>query len=283
MVKSHTIIFKLFTILAGWGGADAQPIPTTLDPCGRAVVDSATSGDRLILQDSGQIVLSAVKAPELWPDDSPYASWPYANEARAILEKLTAGKVVHFYCEGETTTMSGDRIAHVQLPNGNWLQHDLLMAGAVFVFPRAGHNTGLPSLYEAELSARSTKNGLWNGMDILASAQDYIPSGWFKIVAGSVQSAKKVGKRVFLNFGGNWREDFTVEIPSPTLRQFDKTGLNPLAMENRQIEVRGWVTWKGGPHILLETPGQIRLQERTIPDSGISQTGSNRIANTAHK
>lgn len=261
MVKLYCVFGALIWILGGWRSAHALPVPASLDACGDGIARSAISGDRLSLASGETLVLSGVKAPEIWPDASPYNSWPFSEKSRSILGGLTVGIKLQFFCEGEIQTINGERLAHIRLPDGRWLQHEMVQQGALIVFPRASHTSGLPSIYAAELTARSANRGLWAELDLLAEASERLQTGWFRIVSGTVTSAARVGDRIYLNFGENWRRDFTVEIPAPSLRQFKKTGLDPLMLQSRTIEVRGWTDWKGGPRILLEGPGQLRLIE----------------------
>ncbi len=239
--------------------AIASPIPKGLEPCGQFVVQNALGGDTLTDAEGERLLLSAIKAPEVWGKSDRYGSWPHAELSRRKLEKLVSGQTLSLFCEGETRTYDGKRIAHATIQDGTWLQHVLVEQGLAFVFPRADHITGIDLLLTKEGIARQKTKGLWAQLDLISKATDSIQTGRFKIVRGTVTSAARSGNRIFLNFGDNWRRDFTIEIPAPVLRRFKKIGLDPLTWETADIEVRGWITWKGGPHIMLEGPGQIRL------------------------
>ena len=103
------------------------------------------------------------------------------------------------------------------------------------------------------------KLGLWSELELEITADADIPTGRLAIVTGKVLNAARSGNRIFLNFGDDWRKDFTAEIPARVIRLFKKNGIDPLELQGLTIEVRGWVTWRGGPHMLVEGPGQIRL------------------------
>ena len=260
-------------IIALWlAGAEspavAAPVPLSLKQCGSATVTGALSGDRLETEGGGALLLAAVKAPELWPAGSAYRSWPYAERARRLLEARTKGQRVELFCDAEAEDLEGIPLVHILLTDGRWLQHELVTAGAVLVLPRARQAAGLEQLYAAETLARAETRGLWAGANLLAEADGEIIPGWFKIVRGHVLAANRVDNRVYLNFGRDWRRDFTVEIPARLLRSLGKAGIEPLALEGMQIEARGWIDWRGGPRLLLDAPGQIRILEPAAPASG---------------
>lgn len=259
MVKFFRFFFIFFMAEPFWSGVKALPVPLSMERCGQFVVEQAVSGDTLLSADGEILSLAAVKAPELWQPDDAYRSWPHAERSRSQLAELTRGQVLELFCDGETKTFDNKLIAHALLPNGHWLQHQMVEKGMVFVFPLATQVLGLNELYAAELVARSRQDGLWSDLDLLAEASEQVQTSRFKIVTGKVVAAARVGNRLFLNFGENWRTDFTVEIPSRALRRFKQRDINPIVFQDSLVEVRGWVTWKGGPHILLDGPGQIRV------------------------
>lgn len=237
----------------------SAPVPFGTEHCGSAKVAAVTDGETLISTDGETIKLAGVMAPELWPENTPYSSWPYAEQSRKLLGKETLHKTIELFCEGETITFDGAKLAHILLPDGHWLQERLVLNGTLYVFPRSGHISGTEKLYAAEHVARAHSKGLWaQSSQTLTQANGDIRTGWFQIIEGKVLSAQRVGQNIYLNFDKNWRTDFTIEIPAQTRRGFEKTGLDPLTLEGQALEVRGWVDWKNGPRIVIESPGQIR-------------------------
>ena len=259
MVKTFAVMMSLVAAVLARPAAHAVPIPLSLKACGQFSVAEAVSGDELVAADGSHLILSSIKAPEVWQATDQYRSWPHAEESRAILNGLVSGQKLALFCEGEDQTLVGKKIAHGLTENGHWLQHELVVRGAAIVLPRAGHVAGLGHLRAAESIARTEKTGLWSAMDLERKASDDIPTGRLMIVSGHVKNAARVGNRIFLNFGENWRTDFTVEVPSRALRLFKKLNIDPLAFAEKEIEVRGWVTWRGGPFMRLEGPGQLQV------------------------
>lgn len=259
MVKTIAFLGTLVAAVFASVGAYAVPVPLALKPCGTFFVAEAVSGDELLAPDGSRLVLSSVKAPEIWQQGDQYRSWPHSEASRSTLDALVRGQNLALFCEGEDQTLDDHKIAHALTGNGHWLQHELVSRGSVLVLPRADHSAGLDSLLAAEGIARTNRTGLWSALDLEKAAEDEIPTGRLAIVSGQVLNAARVGNRIFLNFGQDWRTDFTVEIPARAIRLFEKSGLNPMDLAQAQVEVRGWVTWRGGPLMRLEGPGQLQV------------------------
>lgn len=258
MVKTIAIVGAAVAAIFSGHAAHAVPVPLSLKPCGEFLVAGAMTGDELEAPEGSRLVLASVKAPELWQPTDNYQSWPHAEASRSSLQSLVEGQKLALFCEGEDETLDGKKIAHALMENGHWLQHELVIRGSVLVLPRANHLAGLNSLLAAEAIARASNTGLWSALDLERKATGEIPTGRLVIVSGQVLNAARVGNRIYLNFGENWRTDFTVELPARSVRLFEKTGINPLALEQSQVEVRGWVSWRGGPHMRIDGPGQLQ-------------------------
>ena len=65
--------------------------------------------------------------------------------------------------------------------------------------------------------------------------------------------------RGYLNFGENWREDFTVSIAPRDRRRFEAAGIAVEDYEGRLVRVRGWVDSFNGPMIEATHPEQIEV------------------------
>ena len=79
--------------------------------------------------------------------------------------------------------------------------------------------------------------------------------GRFAFVSGLVLDTKRVKNMVYLHFGENWRNDFTIAIAAHDLRAFRRADFDPLALKGKVIRVRGWVKHDFGPMIV---PSPIR-------------------------
>lgn len=65
--------------------------------------------------------------------------------------------------------------------------------------------------------------------------------------------------RTFLNYGEDWRSDFTVSIPARDWTRFADAGIVPADYQGRRIRVRGWLKSRNGPMIDITHPEQIEV------------------------
>ncbi|MEQ9175969.1 MAG: thermonuclease family protein, partial [Alphaproteobacteria bacterium] len=81
----------------------------------------------------------------------------------------------------------------------------------------------------------------------------------FQLVEGNVVDAADVRGVIYLNFGANWRTDFTVRIDRKAARLFKRAGLGPETYRGRHLRVRGWLKNWNGPMIEATHPEQIEV------------------------
>jgi hypothetical protein len=81
----------------------------------------------------------------------------------------------------------------------------------------------------------------------------------FQIVEGRVVSAAVVRRRGYLNFGADWRLDFTVTVAPRDRRLFNRAGLAIESYQGRLVRARGWLKSFNGPMIEATHPEQIEL------------------------
>jgi micrococcal nuclease len=81
----------------------------------------------------------------------------------------------------------------------------------------------------------------------------------FQIVEGRVVSAAIIKGRAYLNFGPNWRTDFTFSISPRDRRRFERAGIDLAMLASRRVRGRGWVTLRNGPLIELTHPEQLEI------------------------
>lgn len=67
---------------------------------------------------------------------------------------------------------------------------------------------------------------------------------------------------MYLNFGADWRTDFTITIAARDLKLFEQAGLDLFALEGRTVRVRGWLDSYNGPAIEADHPEQIEVLDR---------------------
>lgn len=251
----------------------AEDALSALKACGSGIVETVQTGDKVTLQSGEVIVLADIKAPEYWPKDAPYNSWPYGRASKQALADLVRGKPITLLCDRKPTTAFREKRAHILLADGSWLQSLLVSTGNAFFFPTERQAGITAFLSNAEKDAREGRLGMWRSgrFSVVSATSDELKTGWFQWVRGTVISAKTIGKTSYLNFGEDWRSDFTIQFPARIARELSKRGIDVETLYGRRIEARGWVEWSGGPKIILSHPDQMEvvddeLQQSTPPD-----------------
>lgn len=189
---------------------------------------------------------------------------PYGNEATLALSRLLAGRSPSI-----TDVAPPDRwerrIATVSLGlEALSLQEALVAAGSVRVRPQSDDSGAIAALLELEAEARDAKRGLWADWRyrVFDAAAAEPATGAFHLVEGIVVQAVSRGSRVYLNFGEDYRTDFTATAKSGAAKKWSKEGVDLLAFAGAKVRVRGYVAWINGPSIELTHPRQLEILAR---------------------
>lgn len=224
----------------------------------RAAVDAPYAALRadLFTDGDGEVRLADVIAP----DPASLRGWPepYAKEARAMLAHLLAGQVR--IEELAPPDRWGRRIARVLDAGGVSLQETLTEAGAVRVLPESADDAFIRRLLDREDEARAARRGLWRlSAYRIRNADDASDAvGGFHLVEGVILAAVKHGGRIYLNFGEDFRNDFTATAKSSAARRWRKDDLIDLeSLAGARVRTRGYVAWINGPSVEIAHPLQI--------------------------
>jgi micrococcal nuclease len=241
-----------FLVLLGSFGAAARETGRVVE-----VID----GDTLMLDGRREVRLVGIQAPKLPLGRRNFVPWPLAEESRAALARLAAGKILALSYGGAQTDRHGRVLAHLTDENGRFLQAEMLRLGMARVYSFADNRSRLDELFAAEREARDSNRGIWALPYYKIRTPGTIASDLdsFQIVEGTVLRAAAVGGRIFLNFGADPKTDFTVVVASGTSRTFSAVGLDPLSLSGRVVRVRGWIENRNGPQIQVTHPEQIEL------------------------
>lgn len=252
-------------VIIGWVFGASAPMAAqhraAPNPVLSGTVGSIVDGDTVLLQSGVQVRLVGIQAPKLPLGRRGFKAWPLADEAKAALARLTSDRAVTLSYGGRKSDRHGRLLAHLTTPDGRWVQGALLRGGMarVYTFPdnrgRAGEMLAL------EQQARKAKRGIWaNAFYRLRAADDLRRDiGTFQLIEGTVVNTAVVRGRAYLNFGENWRTDFTISISPKWLRRQWKDGPPIANYEGRKVRVRGWLKSFNGPAIEATHPEQIEI------------------------
>lgn len=218
------------------------------------VIDGAT----FALADGRTVRLAALDLPP------PERHRALAEAARGTLAALVERREVGLAASGAGTDRYGRLVAHVVAPQGRWVQAEMVAKGLARVAIAAEDDAPLGLLLAREAEARQARRGLWAlpQYRVLRADEAARFLDTMQLVEGEVRGVARNGGRVFLNFGADWRSDFTVLVPAAARRRFAGRGLDLEALQGQMVRVRGWIEWYNGPLIEIARPEQIEVIER---------------------
>ncbi len=253
----------LVLALAGFG-ARAAPLAKGAWVTVAQVVDGDTVSIASPIGRASEIRLVGIQAPKLPLGRPGFRKWPLADEARDALLGLTAGRRLRLSYGGRRMDRHGRILAHLHDEKGIWIQGEMLIRGMARVYSFADNRAVIDEMLALERQARAKRRGLWADLFYAvrgqAEAGRFI--GGFQLVEGRVLDVTLVRGRAYLNFGANWRTDFSISLNSKALRLFRRAKVDPSAYEGRRIRVRGWIKSYNGPMIGVTHPEQIEVLDR---------------------
>lgn len=243
--------------------ADARERTPAMRALTAGTAQAVVDGDTLVIEDGIEVRLVGLQAPKLPLGRAGFREWPLAGESKAALEELALGRALKLSYGGLRIDRHGRLLAHLHDADGRWIQGEMLARGMARVYSFADNRARVPEMLALEAEARAERRGIWShpfyrvrGADPEGLERDI---GTFQLVEGTVLSAAVVRNRGFLNFGADWKTDFTITISPVDMRRFRAAGFAVGEMEGRRVRVRGWIRSYNGPMIDATHPEQIEL------------------------
>ena len=246
-------------------GEPAVPPPPSLVVHGEARVVEVIDGNTVLLDDGETVRLAGIQTPRLGQGGTGSEDRPLAQEARRALAGLVEGRRVGLaFGSAPRRDRHGRLRAHlVRSDDGTWIQGVLLAAGLARVHSLVDDRAAVAAMFVHERRARAGRSGLWAEprYRVRAAAEAGEGLRTFQLVEGRVRAAAVVRGRGYLNFGEDWREDFTVSIAPRDRKRFEAEGIAIQDYEGRLVRVRGWIESFNGPMIEATHPEQIEIIE----------------------
>ncbi len=249
-----------------------------LEPGGAGIAREVIDGDTLVLEMTAtaaaapeaaapgkeiQIRLVGIQAPKLPLGREGFAAWPLAQESKDTLAGLALGKTLTLSFGGRKIDRHGRLLAHLYGPDGTWIQGEMLRRGLARVYTFPDNRALAGDMLALEREARARGAGIWGDPFYAPRTPESVAAdvGTFQLVEGVVKDAARVRARSYLNFGEDWRTDFTVVIGTPARKMFEESGVDIISLSGRRVRVRGWVQSYNGPMIEATHPEQIEVLE----------------------
>lgn len=259
----------LFAAIPVRAEGQQQPQTCTLQAGPTRSVVRVIDAETVLLDDEEEVRLIgalAPRSPDMRPDAGP---WPPEQAAITALRDLVTGRSVELATSGRARDRYGRLLAHLFLDeNGErvWVQGRLLSTGHARAYGLPESFACARELLAHERVAREARTGLWANAAYATRAADdggkllrYRNS--YQIIEGSVVRVKAAKSRTFLDFGRDWRTDFSAGVDAKVLRANPEWAKTLDKLQGRRVEVRGWIEYRGGPYIAIEDPSQLALIE----------------------
>ena len=274
MGKKPSSRFKSFALMlaglvvSGTSAAQNTSIDKPMIAGETGVVGSVVDGDTLFLDSGLKVRLSAMQAPKLPLGREHVKAWPLSTTSKNALSELALGKTVMLYYGGLERDRHSRALAQVYIAQsdggkGLWLQEEMIRLGMgrVYTWPDTWQDSD--RLYAAEQEARRERRGIWSHdfYDVRGPAPDALAQDMdsFQIVEGVITSTAKVKGKMFLNFGADYKTDFTIFVDREGQKRFRQIGFDPLGLEGARVRVRGWVELQNGPMMILDHPERLEI------------------------
>ncbi|HEY5048167.1 MAG TPA: thermonuclease family protein [Rhizomicrobium sp.] len=255
-----------FGIVGAMVSAHAAALPACAPPVevsGVRVVRVEKNGV-LVLEDGRAVKVEGLLLPEGTDDHAPRY---FADEAIGAMSDLTRGRVVTLAAGTPKEDRYGRLRAQVFIDDNRdtptlWLQLVMLHRGLGRVSIAPDRRECASMLYAAEDEARRNRQGIWSQAWYAvrpASRALIEDTDTFQLVRGMIVSAEVKNDRAYLDFGTDWRRDFTVVISPQDMKAFRQAGIDPQSYEGRTVRVRGWVENLHRPEIEVAIPEDIEV------------------------
>lgn len=189
------------------------------------------------------------------------------GQAEAALGELARGKAVSlaFPSGPARVDRHGRQLAHAFVEGSEgrvWLQDYLLSHGYAVAYGLPGRFGCWKELRAGERMARARGAGIWSGTAFRVRSAEQPREllrlrNSYQIVMGTVQRVTVSRNRVYVDFGSDWREDFTAGLALNGRLEGGEVTKRLQAFVGRRVEARGWVERRFGPYIEIWDERQI--------------------------
>lgn len=246
---------------------ETLPAPCVLEPGPVRTVARVLDGETLVLDDGSGVRLIGALAPRARDAGAQAGAWPPETQAMQTLSNLVLGKRIKLAFGGRQKDRYGRFLAQVFLEaNGRseWVQGTMLAAGQARAYGVPESFACVRELLAHEAEARRKRLGLWsNGVYRPMPAEQpgslLKQRGKFERVIGTVASVGKTKSTTYLNFGTDWKSDFTVRIGKAVLAANPEFARTLDTLKSKTVVVRGWIERRNGPLIDVADVSQIEI------------------------
>jgi endonuclease YncB( thermonuclease family) len=224
--------------------------------CSPAPLDALAPGER------GRVTAASGGVLEIGGERVRLAGVELAPETDEALRDWAVGREAELLYGGARRDAYGRTLAQVRLTEGRvWVQGRLLDAGLARVRTWSDNRALAGEMLRREARARVAGRGAWagEGWRVLTADEAERARG-FALVEGRVRRVEQRGRSLYLDFGADPRDDFSVRVPAEALEAFAAAGVAADALGGRLVRVRGAVREsRYGPVMTVDHPEAVEL------------------------
>ncbi len=231
-------------------------------------ITKVIDGDTLVLETGQLLRLIGIDTPELRRKTLKgfiYEPAPLSKEAKEFTKRLAEEKFARIEFDVDKKDKYGRLLGYCFIKGKDkdlFLNKRLLEEGLAVLYTYPPNVKYVEEFVKAQRKARQNKKGLWGAYEVISpqKAKDFI--GQIRTVRGKVLSTYNSGKAIFLNFGEDYKKDFTVVIFRNSFNYFYQRGITPeIFYRGKVVEVTGRIREYNGPEIIVNSPLEIEVIE----------------------
>ncbi len=227
-------------------------------------VDKVIDGQTVLMTDGKIVRLLGIDYPFMTGDSE---GGPSILGKATLEQLLPKGKEVLLYQNKSRETgrinRMGHALAHLVIKDRDeWVNGALVARGVAWTATDSTNPAMAEQLYKLEDDARKSQKGLWSKnspFGLLTPDTASQGNGAFRVIEGTVNRAATSKNNLYLNFGTDWKKDFTVMVTPAIRKSLSKRGIDAMALSGQKIRVRGWLREWNGPFLELETPERLEV------------------------
>ncbi len=188
-----------------------------------------------------------------------YSPQPFSLEAKELNRRLTEGKFIRIEFDVEKTDRYS-RLLGYCFVGEELVNKKMIEEGMAVIYTKPPNIKYADLFITTQKQAHQNKKGLWGAYVVVDSNQAHRYVNQIRTVRGKVLNTYDSGKIVFLNFGADYKTDFTVVIFKNSLEYFRQKNIDPLTFyQGKTIEVSGRIREFNGPEIIVNSPEEIEI------------------------
>lgn len=230
----------------------------------RAWVKKVIDGDTVILAGGRHLRYLGIDAPETrlkkqdqWLEIQQFYGKKAEDFNRQIVEKKK------IYLEYDLVKQDQyDRLLAYVFVDGIFVNAKMVEQGLALIDTRPPNVKYTQLLFQKQREARKNGLGFWGDINKQIVSADEAGKfiGNFKMVEGKVNNIYESPQVIALNFGRNFKTDFSAVIFKDNLKLFTEQGINPINnYRNKKLYIVGTIREYNGPEIIINSPAQIEV------------------------